>query len=98
MAGPSQPLLQELQQFRRQHAGIAEGLVERLAVPGMVRADDGDAAHREARLLQRRDETLRLADMIDDVVLAAIGDEEGRLIVGYDDIAQRRGIKIDLAI
>jgi hypothetical protein len=56
------------------------------------------AADKEARLLQRQNESIGIRAAIDQVVLGADAEMHRNLVVGGDGVADRRGVEIDLAV
>src|SRR4051794_4684809 len=92
----SQRLLQEPYQLRRGLRAVAARLLNRIAGPEMAGAWDHDAARKEAGVLQRGQKRLRLRLRIDDVVMAAVQQQEacrGLLALVDGGVADRRRIE-----
>src|SRR5262249_20385267 len=76
----SQPFGQEAQQARRDEAGMAAGLLDRIAKPVVRRAVHDARTRLEFRLLERLQEFERLRLVIHHVVLGAPDQEHGGLV------------------
>ena len=61
----------------------------------MAGARHDDRARVEAGLLQRGQEFLRLRRRVDDVVFAAVDQQEAGAVLIYCDVAERRRLEID---
>src|SRR5262245_46601498 len=88
-----QPLGEETQQARRDEAGMAAGLVNRIAEPVVRGAVHHAGTHLEFRLLERLQEFERLRLVIDYVVLGAPDQEHRGLVVAVRRVADRRGVE-----
>src|SRR4051812_24203518 len=80
----SKLLTQKSRQSRSQEARIAARLLDRVAQPIVPCAGYDASAHGEVRLLERKQEFLRLRAMIDHVVFVAPGQVDRGLVVGDD--------------
>src|ERR1700704_1815410 len=94
----SELLGEEADQTRRQHGGVARGLVDRVARPVMPRARHVAGAREEARLLEGAQEGVAVAAAIDQVVLGPAAQQDRGLVVGIGGVIDRRGVEIDPAI
>src|SRR5215211_1545858 len=84
-------------QARREEAGKAVRLVDRIAAPIVRRALQNGGAHKESGLLQRQHESIGVGAAIDQIVLGAGAQVYRDLVVGAHRVADRRRIEINLA-
>src|SRR5271170_4890 len=89
---------EEAQKPRRQKAGIALGLLDRIVHPIMRRAEHDTRPHEEAGLLERELERIGMRLAIDKRIFGAGDEQNADRVIGECRIADRRSVEIKLPV